>query len=138
MNYCDVISASVFTVFVNNGGLKIPSRSVYLVVQYAEKIARFARTVTRFEMKQVCAKQKIILVVCNHACMDTKQDIFEDHDWEQTKASLKKIIYSSTLIKLVAIIILPFVFSHIKRHQESVVTKPMQRSDVHRVLLKNQ
>ena len=38
MNYCDVTSASMFKVFVNNGGLTIPSRSIYLVVEYAEKI----------------------------------------------------------------------------------------------------
>ena len=37
MKYSEVVSASAFTLFVNNGGLRIPSESVYLVVEYAEK-----------------------------------------------------------------------------------------------------
>ena len=38
--YCSVKFsqvASAFTLFVNNGGLRIPSELVYLVVEYAEK-----------------------------------------------------------------------------------------------------
>ena len=54
INYCDVTSASTLTLFINNGCLTIPSRSVYLVVEYAEKIssARLARMATRFLAKQ--------------------------------------------------------------------------------------
>lgn len=73
MNYCDVTSASTFTVFVNNGGLAIPSRSVYLVVEYAEKV--FKCKVCK-DGDQISSegrlKQKLILDVCNHFIMDKR------------------------------------------------------------------
>ena len=37
IKFSEVASVSAFTLFVNNGGLRIPSESVYLVVEYAEK-----------------------------------------------------------------------------------------------------
>ena len=38
MKYNEVASASAFTLFVNNGGLRVPSQSVYSVVEYTEKV----------------------------------------------------------------------------------------------------
>ena len=56
MNYCDLTTASAFTVFVNNGGLTIPSRSVYLVVEYAEKVQGLQGWRPDFERSKVEAK----------------------------------------------------------------------------------
>jgi Tfp pilus assembly protein PilZ len=39
MKYSDVAAtSSAFTSFVNNGGLRIPSQSVYTVIEYAERV----------------------------------------------------------------------------------------------------
>jgi hypothetical protein len=38
MKYNEVSTASAFTLFINNGGLRIPSQSVYQVVEFAEKV----------------------------------------------------------------------------------------------------
>ena len=38
--YDEVATASAFALFVNNGGLSVPSHSVFLVVEYAEAVFR--------------------------------------------------------------------------------------------------
>ena len=142
MNYSDVTSASAFTVFVNNGGLKIPSRSVYLVVEYAEKVfkCRVCKDGDQIS-REARLKQKLILDVCNHFIMDTKQDIFEDHELGVNESVFEED-HRSALIKLVADKYLTLrIFTYGKRYQESVVTKG-QPSDRHKltksILFKNQ
>ena len=102
MNFCDVTSASTLSLFVNNGGLTIPSRSVYLVVEYAEKIfkSKFGKDGDQIS-REARLKENLILDVCNHFIMDKRQNIFEDHELR-----LNEIVFGEdhrfALIKLVA------------------------------------
>ena len=64
MKYNEMATAAAFTLFINNGGLRIPSQCVYNVSEYAEKI--FKESVeyyySHFKRKQTKAE-------INHACM---------------------------------------------------------------------
>ena len=76
MKFSEVASASAFTLFVNNGGLRIPSESAYLVVEYAEK--EFKSSVCK-DGKQITRegklKEKLVMNVCRHFLTDsTKTD----------------------------------------------------------------
>ena len=102
MNYCDVTSALTFILFVNNDGLTIPSRSVYLVVEYAEKIFKCKVGKDGDQIsREARLKENLILDVCNHFIMDKRQNIFEDHELR-----LNEIVFGEdhrfALIKLVA------------------------------------
>ena len=141
MNYCNVTSASAFTVFVN-GGLTIPSWSAYLVVEYAEKV--FKCNVCK-DGNQISSearlKQKLILDVCSHFIMDKKQDIFKDHELGLNE-SVFEDDHRFALKKLVADKYFTLrLFTYAKRYQETVITKG-QPCDRHKltksILFKNQ
>ena len=81
MKYNEVASASAFTLFVNNGGLRVPSQSVYSVVEYAEKL--FKANVCQQGQKittESRLKQKMMVVVCSHFVMDCNCPVFDDHE----------------------------------------------------------
>jgi hypothetical protein len=68
LNYSEVASASAFTLFVNNGGLQIPSGSVYAIAEYAEKV--FKANVCNDDHKitrQERLKEKLVMKVCNQS-----------------------------------------------------------------------
>jgi hypothetical protein len=101
MKYNEVSKASAFTLFINNGGLRIPSQSVYQVVEFAEKVfkayvCKEGRSITR-EKK---LKQRMIMEVCQHFVMDSKQ-LFDDHQEEPTRMYSRTTIahYSSNLLQ---------------------------------------
>ena len=96
--------------------------------------ARFARTATRFQVKQA----RLRLQPLHHGY---KQDIFEDHELGVNERVFEED-HKSALIKLGADKYLTLrIFTYGKRYQESVVTKG-QPSDGHKltksILFKNQ
>ena len=75
--------AAAFTAFVNNGGLKIPSSSVYKIVEYAEHVFKFYVCKDKFDKISISSKlkQKMIMEVINHFWEDsrTSEGLFEGH-----------------------------------------------------------
>ena len=79
--YREVSLASAFTLFVNNGGLRIPSNSVFTTIELCEHIFR----------QYVCQKgnsvnstgrlkNKMILEVCHHLLLDGNKSVCGDHE----------------------------------------------------------
>ena len=146
-NYCamkssEISSASAFTLFINNGGLKIPSESVYKIIEYAEKV--FKSFVCKHGSQistEKNIKQRMILNVCNYFIMNSSHRVFEDHETVLVKGDLEEE-HRSKLIKLTAerYFKLRF-FTYGKRYNKSVVAKG-QQSDRHHltklILFKNQ
>ena len=75
INYNEAAPASAFTLFVNNGGLEIPSQSVYKIVEFAEKIfqAKVCKEGLQISTESKL-KQKMVLLVCNLFVMDAIHD----------------------------------------------------------------
>ena len=81
MKYNEVALASTFTLFVNNGGLRVPSQSVYSVMEYAETL--FKANVCQQGQKTTVEsklKQKMIVAVCSHFVMDCNCPVVHDHE----------------------------------------------------------
>jgi hypothetical protein len=80
VRYNSAAAASAFTLFVNNGGLKIPSKSVFQIIEYAELV--FKRNVCKkgnsISNKKHLKKTKI-MSVC-HNFVDIHQVLFADHE----------------------------------------------------------
>ncbi len=82
MKYSEVASASAFTLYVNNGGLRIPSQSVYSVVEYSEKVFK-THVCNGDKITRECKlKEKLILNMCKHFMIDCRNKVFEDHEHE--------------------------------------------------------
>ncbi len=98
MKYSEVASASAFTLYVNNGGLRIPSQSVYSVVEYSEKVFK-THVCNGDKITRECKlKEKLILNVCKHFMTDCRNKVFEDHEHE----NVYEESHQSTLFKLIA------------------------------------
>ena len=129
MKYNEVASASAFTLFVNNGGLRVPSQSMYSVVEYAEKL--FKANVCQQGQKittESKLKQKMIVAVCSHFVMDCNCPVFDDH-----KQGLNENIFEndhkSTLIKLTADRFFTLrLFTYGKLYNNTVVTNGQSSS----------
>ena len=79
--YDEVSSASAFTLFVNNGALKIPSKSVFRTIERCEHI--FKQSVVEKGISTVKKlKHKMILNVCQHLLFEASKSVFEDHNGE--------------------------------------------------------
>lgn len=79
--YDEVSSASAFTLFVNNGGLKIPSKSVFRTIERCEHI--FKQSVIEKGISTVKRlKNKMIVKVCHHLLLEASESVFEDHKGE--------------------------------------------------------
>jgi hypothetical protein len=79
--YSQVSSASAFTLFVNNGGLRIPSKSVYTTIEHCEHIFKlyvFQKSNGINNMKNL--KTKMILEVCHNSLLDGNKSVFADHE----------------------------------------------------------
>ena len=102
MNYNEAAPASAFTLFVNNGGLRILSQSVYKIVEFAEKIFK-AKVCKGLQIStESKLKQKMVLLVCNHFVMDAIHDqLFQDHKLGAHDSIFEENHWSS-LIKLTA------------------------------------
>lgn len=87
-DYCGVKSnsdnsASAFTHFVNRGGLEIPSKSVYLVLKYAEQVFKACVSKDGNQInREEKLRGKLILEVCQHFIVDRSDNdnLFEDHE----------------------------------------------------------
>ena len=132
MKFSEVASASAFTLFVNNGGLRIPSESAYLVVEYAEKefkssVCKDGKQITR-ESK---LKEKLVMNVCRHFLTDSTK-IFQDHEMGLNE-NLFEEDHRSTLIKSIAERYFTLrLFTYGKRYNNSVV-KNGQPGDRHKL-----
>ena len=141
VKFSEVASASAFTLFVNKGGLRIPSESVYLVVEYTEKefkasVCKDGKQITR-ESK---LKEKLVMNVCRHFLLDSRK-IFQDHE-QGLNENLFEEDHQSTLVKLIAERYITLrLFTYGKRYNESVVKKG-QPGDRHKltklILFKNE
>ncbi|CAB3987355.1 Proteasome activator complex subunit 3 [Paramuricea clavata] len=79
--YSQVSSASAFTLFVNNGGLRIPSKSVYTTIEHCEHIFKLyvcQKGNGINNMKNL--KSKMILEVCHNFLLDGNKSVFADHE----------------------------------------------------------
>ncbi|CAB4023856.1 Hypothetical predicted protein, partial [Paramuricea clavata] len=81
--HSDTPAASAFTLFVNRGGLTIPSQSVYAVVKYAEHIFKaFVVKDGKHINSSEKLRSKMIMEVCHHFVVNESchLNIFGDHD----------------------------------------------------------
>jgi hypothetical protein len=80
--YHEAGKASSFTSFINQGGLQIPSGSVFQIIQYCEHL--FKAAVCSKDLQQINneknLKKKMIINVCHHFTLDTTVDVFADHE----------------------------------------------------------
>ena len=102
MNYNNMVAATAFTLFVNNGGLRIPSQSVYSIIDYSEKLfkERVANTDTGIT-NETRLKEKLIMMVFNHFSVESTQKLFTDHN-DGLNESMFTGDHRATLIKLIA------------------------------------
>ena len=138
MNYNEVASASAFTLFVNNGGLRIPSQSVYKIIEFAEKIfkAKVCKEGTQISTESNL-KQKMVLLVCNHFIMDAIHDpLFQDHELEARDNILEEN-HRASLIKLTAERYFTLrLFTYGKRFNDKVVNgQPSIRHQLTKMIL---
>lgn len=138
IKYSEIASASAFTLFVNNGGLRIPSQSEHSVVEYAEKefkasVCKDGHQITREEK----LKQKLITNVCKHFIMDCSHQVFQDHEQGLNENVLEED-HQTTLIKLISERYLKLrLFSYGKQYNEAVVKngKPSDRQRLTKLIL---
>ena len=138
----EVTAASAFTLFVNNGGLRVPSSSVYQVVEYCEKVfkANVCKEGQHITSEKLL-KTKMIIKVNNYFALDTQRHLFEDHE-EDTNERVFEDDHRTKLVKLTADRYFTIrLFTYGKHYNESVVAKG-QTSERHRltklILFKNQ
>ena len=121
MNYNNMVAASAFTLFVNNGGLRIPSQSVYSIIDYAEKLfkERVVNTDTGIT-NEARVKEKLIMMVFNHFSVESTHKLFTDHD-DGLNESMFTGDHRATLIKLIAERYIRLrLYTYGKRFSESV------------------
>jgi len=95
--------ASAFTTYINNGGLQIPSTSVFRTVEYCEHL--FKAMVTGKDgnlISNECnLKQKMIVKVCHHFVLDSTIQLFPDHGHSDTEILVEED-HITKLIKFIA------------------------------------
>ncbi len=127
LNYSEDAPASAFTLFVNNGGLQIPSDSVYAIVEYAEKV--FKANVCNNDHKitrQERLKEKLVMKVCNHFILDASHQVFNNHE-QGLNENVFEEDHRSKLIKLTAERYFTLrLFTYGKRYNDAVVTNGRQ------------
>lgn len=102
MNYNNMVAPSAFTLFINNGGLRVPSQSVYNIIDYSEKVFKEKVSNTDARMtNEKRLKEKLVMIVFNHFSVESTKNVFTDHD-----DGLNEIMFTgdhrATLIKLIA------------------------------------
>ncbi len=111
VRYNSAAAASAFTLFVNNGGLKIPSKSVFQIIEYAELV--FKRNVCK-EGNSISNKKNLkktmIMSVCHHF-VDIHQVLFADHEEDYQRKSVREMNIGQSLSNTVPTNILHCVFS---------------------------
>ena len=138
MRYSEATSASAFTLLVNNGGLRIPSQSVYTVIELAEKIFKAKVCKDGFQIsRESRLKQKMVLSVYNHFVMDSTNQLFQDHT-EEPQDNMFEENHRSSLIKLTAERYFTLrLFTYGKRYYNTVVLngQPSVRHQLTKMIL---
>ena len=143
VRYDEVAAASAFTLFVNKGGLRIPSKSVFQILVYAEQV--FKAYVCK-DGNQISneknLRSKMILEVCHHFIVDeSRQTLFEDHE-QGMNESVFEDDHRVKLIKYTADKYFTLrLFTYGKRYCETVVQngQPSDRYQLTKLILfKNQ
>ena len=80
MRYSEIASAAAFTLFINNGGLKIPSQSVYHVVEHSKKIfkQKLLNNIIK-TTREDKPKEKMVILVSYYLTMESNHEVFNDH-----------------------------------------------------------
>ena len=98
--YNEVSTAAAFTLFVNNGGLRIPTKSVFTTIEQCEHI--FKQYVCQNGISNAKnLKTKMILKVCNHFLLSVNNSVFEDDEMglnanmEENEHQIKLIKWTS-------------------------------------------
>lgn len=132
VRYNSAAAASAFTLFVNNGGLKIPSKSVFQIIEYAELV--FKRNVCKAGnsiSNKKNLKKTMIINVCHHF-VNTRQVLFADHE-EGSNERVFEDEHRTKLAKHCADQYFTLrLFTYAKRFNANVVKKG-QPSDRHRL-----
>ena len=118
---------------MNNGGLKIPSKSVFQIIEYAELV--FKRNVCK-EGNSISSKKNLkktmIMSVCHHF-VDIHQVLFADHE-EDINERVFEDEHRTKLVKHCADQYLTLrLFTYAKRFNNANVVQKGQPSDRHRL-----
>ena len=80
--YHECGKASYFITLVNNGGLQIPSTSVFKTIQYCEHIifrSNVIRENSQYINNETNLKKKMIIEACQHFSLDSSEELFSNH-----------------------------------------------------------
>ena len=132
--YHEAGQASAFTNFINNGGLKIPSSSVYQTVEYCEHV--FRAIVSGRDGNQISSltnlKERMIIQVNKHFVLDTPTMLFLDHE----DGANENLVEDDHKVKLVKGTANKFftlrLFTYGKKYEKKVIRNGKQ-SDRHRL-----
>lgn len=132
--YHEAGQASAFTHFINNGGLKIPSTSVYRTVEYSEHV--FKAMVSGKDGNEITnqakLKEKMIIQVNKYFMLDTTASLFTDHE-DGANESLVEDDHKTTLIKCTANKFFTLrLYTYGKKYEKKVIHQGKQ-SDRHRL-----
>ena len=124
MRYAKIAAASAFTLFINKGGLQIPSQSVFQVLEYAEQIFKAYVCKDGNEISNdFNLRSRMVLEVCHHFIIDksSHQIVFEDHE-QGMNESLFEDDHRVKLIKYTADKYFTLrLFTYGKRYCEKVI-----------------
>lgn len=139
--YSEVSSASAFTLFINNGGLHIPSKSVFTTIEQCEHIfKRYVCQKGNSISNTKNLKSKMILDVCHHFLLESNRSLFTVHE-----PSSNEDIVDDHRIKLMKWIADKYftlrLFTYGKHYTETVIQNrmPSARHQMNKLILfKNQ
>ena len=139
--YHEAGMASAFTTFVNNGGLQIPSTSVFRIVEYCEHL--FKATVTGKDgnlISNECnLKQKMIVKVCHHFVVDSTIKLFPDHGYSDVEILVEED-HITKLTKFIADKYFTIrLFNFGKKYTQEIANdgKPSDRHRLNKLILFN-
>ena len=101
--YHDIGKASAFTTFIKNGGLQIPSTSVFRTVEYCEHQLKAMVTGKDGDLisNECNLKKKMIVKVCHHFVLDSTIELFPDQGHSDTEILVEED-HITKLIKFIA------------------------------------
>ena len=135
--YHDAGKASAFTTFINNGGLQIPSTTVFRTVEYCEHLFKAMVTGKDGDLfsNECNLKEKMIVKVCHHFVFKT----FPDHGHSDTEILVEED-HITKRIKFIAdkyftLRLFNFRKKYIKKIENDV--KPSDRHRINKLILFN-
>ena len=132
--YDEVSSASAFTLFVNNGGLRIPSKSVFSIIEQCEHV--FKQYVCQNGISSTKnLKSKMILQVCHYFLLESNKAVFSHHE---LSSNVVENDHQTKLIKWTADKYFTMrLFTYGKKYSETVVQNgmPSSRHQLNKLIL---